>query len=162
MLKYPHKNLLPTIKTAGESNADKDLNPPQETASQKAFGILHVEDDLTVAGLVQEIAEEETWKVEHRIEGNAALEELASDTDYDLLLVDHELPGVNGLELIEHVRGMFHRRYMPIVMMSGTLDEAAALEAGADAFLRKPQGIGLLAETISRLLREREQEGEGT
>lgn len=160
-LKYPHKNLLPTIKTAGESNADKDLNPSQETTSQKAIRILHVEDDLTVAGVVQEIAKEETWTVEHRIEGNGGLEELASDTGYDLLLVDHELPGVNGLELIGHVRGMFQRRYMPIVMMSGTLDESAALEAGADAFLRKPQGIGLLAETISRLLRERDQGGKG-
>ncbi len=122
----------------------------------KGVRVLHVEDDLTVAGLVQEIAEEETWEVEHRIEGNTALEELASDTDYNLLLVDHDLPGVNGLELIEHVRGMCHRRYMPIVMMSGTLDETAALEAGADAFLRKPQGIGLLAQTINRLLHERE------
>ncbi len=54
---------------------------------------------------------------------------------------------------------MFHRRYMPIVMMSGTLDEATALEAGADAFLRKPQGIALLVETINRLLHEREQDG---
>ena len=58
------------------------------------------------------------------MEGNAALEELASDTDYDLLLVDYELPGVNGLELIRHVRSMFHRRYLPIVMMSGTLDRS--------------------------------------
>lgn len=42
---------------------------------------------------------------------------------------------------------MFHRQYKPIVMMSGTLDEATAREAGADAFLHKPQDIGLLVET---------------
>ena len=36
--------------------------------------------------------------------------------------------------------------------MSGTLEEATAREAGADAFLRKPQDIGLLVETIHRLL----------
>lgn len=162
MLNNPHKNLrdfLPKIKTAGDSNPDKDVGRLQGKAGQKPVRILHVEDDLTVAGLVQEIAREETWEVEHRIEGNAALEQLASDTHYDLLLVDHELPGLNGLELIEHVRSMFHRRYMPIVMMSGTLDEAAALEAGADAFLRKPQGIGFVVDTINRLLHEREQDG---
>jgi hypothetical protein len=46
---------------------------------------------------------------------------------------------------------------MPIVMMSGTLSEAAARNAGANAFLRKPQDIGSLVETITRLLSEREQ-----
>jgi CheY-like chemotaxis protein len=56
--------------------------------------------------------------------------------------VDHEPPDLRGLDLIEQFRGMFHRRYMPIVMMSGTLDEAAARAAGADAFLRKPEDIG--------------------
>ena len=59
---------------------------------------------------------------------------------------------MNGLELIERVRSMFHREYVPIVMMSGTLDEAAARKAGANAFLRKPQDIGLLVETVNRLL----------
>lgn len=40
---------------------------------------------------------------------------------------------------------MFHRRYLPIVMMSGTLEEATARKAGTDAFLRKPEDIGSLA-----------------
>lgn len=161
MLKNPHKNLrdfLPRIKTAGDANPNKDVGRVQEKESKKAVRILHIEDDYTVAALVEEIAEHEAWEVEHRIEGNAALEELASDAQYDLLLVDHELPGLNGVELIEQVRSMFHRRYMPIVLMSGTLDETTALEAGADAFLRKPQGIGLLVETINRLLEERKHE----
>lgn len=163
MLKNPHKNLrdsLLRIKTVGESDADKDLSRENETATQElTVRILHVEDDLTVAEVVREMAEQETWEVQHRTEGNAALEQLGSDTHYDLLLVDHELPGLNGLELIEQVRNMFHRRHMRIVMMSGTLDEAVALEAGADAFLRKPQGIGLLVEVINRLLHERDREG---
>jgi DNA-binding response OmpR family regulator len=98
--------------------------------------------------------------LDHRafgVEGNAALDELASEADYDLLLVDHDLPGLSGVELIEEVRSMLHRRYMPIVMMSGRLDEAMAREAGADAFLRKPEGIGSVVGTITRLLGERER-----
>ncbi len=47
---------------------------------------------------------------------------------------------------------------MPIVMMSGTLTEAVAREAGADAFLRKPEDIALLASTITRLLEHRSQD----
>jgi CheY-like chemotaxis protein len=157
MLNYPHKNLrnaLPRIKTTGDSSPDKDVSRVPETAGHKAqtIRILHVEDDPTVAELVREITRDEGWELEQCVEGNAALEELASDADYDLLVVDYELPGINGLELIRDVRSMFHRRYLPIVMMSGRLEEATAREAGADAFLRKPQDIGLLVETINRLL----------
>lgn len=117
-----------------------------------AIRILHVEDSPIVAGLVQEIAEHESWKVENCIDGDAALEELVGHTEYDLLLVNFELPALNGLELMEHVRTMPHRRYMPIVLMSGTLSEAVARKAGVNAFLRKPQDIGRLVETVNRLL----------
>lgn len=118
----------------------------------QAIKILLVEDNPTIAGLVQEIAEHETWEVEHCIDGDAALKQLAGHEQFDLLLVDFQLPGLNGVELVEQVRTMLHRRYIPIVMMSGTLSEAAARTAGANAFLRKPQDIGSLAETIMRLL----------
>ena len=130
------------------------LGRNREAASKnpQAIRILHVEDSPTIAGLVQEIAEHESWEVENCIDGDAALEELVGHTEYDLLLVNFELPVVNGLELMEHVRTMPHRRCMPIVMMSGTLSEAVARKAGANAFLRKPQDIGLLVETINRLL----------
>lgn len=117
-----------------------------------AIRILHVEDSPIVAGLVREIAEHESWKVENCIDGNAALKELVGHAQYDLLLVNFELPALNGLELMEHVRTMPHRRCMPIVMMSGTLSESVARKAGVNAFLRKPQDIGLLVETINRLL----------
>ena len=117
-----------------------------------AIRILHVEDSPIVAGLVREIAEHESWKVENCIDGDAALAELVGHTEYDLLLVNFELPLLNGLEVMEQVRTMPHREYMPIVMTSGTLSEAVARKAGANAFLRKPQDIGLLVETINRLL----------
>ena len=96
--------------------------------------------------------------MQHIGEGIDASEELASDSHYDLLLVDFQLPGLDGLELVRQVRGMVHRQGMRIVMMSGTLDEATAIKAGADVFLRKPQDIGLLVGTISRLLEKGEQD----
>jgi DNA-binding response OmpR family regulator len=43
-------------------------------------------------------------------------------------------------------------------MLSGTLHEAEAREAGADSFLRKPQDIGSIVETVNRLVGEHEQE----
>lgn len=47
-----------------------------------------------------------------------------------------------------------------MVVLAGSPVEAAAREAGADVFLRKPQDIGLVVETINRLFSEREQENE--
>ena len=78
------------------------------------------------------------------------------------LLVDCELPGVNGIELVRRARQLAHRSRIPIMMFSANPVEAAARDAGADVFLQKPQGIGSLVETISRLLAGREQEADGT
>ncbi len=127
-------------------------NSVAASKNPQAIRILHVEDSPTIAGLVQEIAEHESWDVENCIDGDAALEELVGHAQYDLLVVNFELPVLNGLELMERVRTMPHRQCVPIVMMSGTLSEAVARKAGANAFLRKPQDIGLLVETINRLL----------
>jgi CheY-like chemotaxis protein len=163
MLKNPNLNVLGAITT---TSRETDINEGSNEGAAKAISqrvktirVLHVEDNLTVATLVREIIESQTWEVELCVAGSAALAKLLSDADYDVLLVDYQLPGLDGLELIQHVRRMVHRRYMPIVMLSGTLIESAALEAGADAFLRKPQDLQLLVETIGRLLELREQRG---
>ncbi len=120
--------------------------------------ILHVEDDKTVAGIVKEMLEDQGWQVETCVDGNAALERIFGEDEYDLLLVDYDLPGINGLALINHARELEHRCDTPMVVLAANPVEAAAHEAGADVFLQKPQGIGSLIETINRLVEEREQE----
>jgi len=74
------------------------------------------------------------------------------------LLFDYDLPGLNGIELVEKARQMAHRSRTPIVMLSATPVEAAARNAGADVFLQKPRDVSSLVETINRLLEEGEQE----
>ena len=116
ILKNRHKNLrelLAEIIASGQesgSGADaiSDLDQGSSEATQP-ISLLHVEDDPTIAGLIQEISEHEGWKVEHYIDGTIALKELASDRDYDVLLVDYELPGVNGLEFVRQARIMAPR-----------------------------------------------------
>jgi CheY-like chemotaxis protein len=88
------------------------------------------------------------------------LEKISGNADYDLLLVDYDLPGVNGLEIVHCARRLAHRSHTPIVVLSGSAKEAESREAGADVFLRKPQDVGSLVETIARLLGERERENE--
>jgi CheY-like chemotaxis protein len=141
-----------SIIPAGDTDVRQHIEPGDRTVR-----ILHVEDDKTVAGIVKEMLENQGWQVETCADGNAALEQIAGEDDYDLLLVDYDLPGANGLEIINHARELDHRCGMPIVVLTASPVEAVAREAGADVFLQKPQDLLSLVETISRLLEEREQ-----
>ncbi len=131
-----------------KKNKGPDL---QRAASQ--IRILHVEDNKAVASLVKETLELEGWEIETCANGNVALEKIAGNAHYDLIILDNDLPGLNGLQLVQRTRSIAHRRHTPIVILSATVDNAAAHEAGADLGLHKPEDIGSLAERIGRLLK---------
>jgi CheY-like chemotaxis protein len=136
-----------------------DNTSQHESKAVRPARILHVEDDETVAEMIKEMLAMQSWQVEKCADGKAALERITGDADYDLLLVDYDLPGVNGLELVQRVRQLPHRARTPIVVLSATPVAAEAREAGADVFLQKPQDVASLVETISRLMGTSEQEG---
>ncbi len=115
---------------------------PERTTSK--ISILHVEDNPLIA----------KWLVEVCIDGDSALRKLTGNDHYDVLVVDNELPGLSGLELVRRARKMTHRRRTPIVMLSGSDCENEAWAAGVDAFLRKPEQITELPSTIGRLLED--------
>jgi CheY-like chemotaxis protein len=102
--------------------------------------------------MAKEMLESEGWEVETCPDGSAALEKICGHTRYDVLLLDYDLPGVNGLELVSRARKLVHRTRTPIVVLSATPVGLAARKAGADVFLQKPQDVGSLVETINRLL----------
>lgn len=133
-------------RPTGVSNADDRVT------------VLHVEDHDIVARMAKEMLETEGWEVESCSDGNAALEKICGQARYDLFLFDYDLPGVNGLELISRARQLVHRACTPIVVLSATPVGLAALKAGADVFLQKPQDVTSLVETINRLLGVREQD----
>ena len=114
--------------------------------------ILFVEDNKFVSDAVRETLEGEGWRVEACADGYVALLLIKSERLYDLILLDSELPNVNGLELARRARELPHRTGTPIIMLSASECVRDALLAGADAFLRKPQDIGKVVETVARLL----------
>jgi len=99
--------------------------------------ILYAEDNNAVAEMIKETLREESWEIEICAEGDTAMKKIASNARYDLLLLDYELPGVNGVQLVQQARSLAHRQQTPIIILSATLDEKTAQLAGADAFLRK-------------------------
>ncbi len=123
--------------------------------SAARLSILHVEDHKMVARLVADLLATEGIHVDSCTNGAAAWEILKTDTHYDALVVDNNLPGLSGLELVLRVRSMAHRRNLPIIMLSGDDCEKEAWRAGVDAFLRKPEAVDQLPGTIARALEER-------
>jgi CheY-like chemotaxis protein len=116
------------------------------------LNILHVEDNRTIADTVKEMLEREGWAVEACADGTTAQEKLSGETHYDVLIFDNKLPGADGIELTRQTRQLSHRRQVPIIMLSASNVEMEARQAGANAFLKKPEEIIVIAETIARLL----------
>lgn len=118
----------------------------------RSVTILFVEDNEVVLKVVKATLELEGWRVEVYEDGVAALRELVGEEQYDLIITDDDLPGASGLELIRRARALPHRRRTPIIMFSSGPHRAEALRAGADEFLKKPEGIYEVSKTVTRLL----------
>jgi len=155
-----HKELLKT-RTAVRKRRRHIFSKPRKIKYRPVgpdlgaspISILHAEDSMQVANLVSDMFSAEGWRIELCTDGDAALRKLTSDERVDLLLLDNELPGVNGLDLVKRTRKMTHRRRTPIVMLSGNDCETEAWRAGVDAFLNKPAQVNELPSTIARLLK---------
>ncbi len=114
--------------------------------------ILLVEDNKLVLRSIRAMLEAAGWEVDACEDGLTALAKVESSALYDLLLLDNDLPGANGIEIIEVARRLPHRQRTPIVMCSGGSSQAEALHAGADVFLRKPDELRAVVATIEHLL----------
>jgi two-component system, chemotaxis family, chemotaxis protein CheY len=121
------------------------------TPTAEMLAVLHVEDNKPVARLVRDTLAVSGMHVDSCVNGLTALQTLKSSARYDVLIVDNNLPGLSGLELVLRVRSLSHRASLPIVMLAGDDCEKEAWRAGVNAFLMKPRGVDQLASTISRI-----------
>jgi len=114
--------------------------------------ILYVEQNQMLLQTVRDVLEFAGWYVKPCSGEGYAVAYVESAEHFDLLLIDNELRGLSGLELTERARRKPHRQKTPIVLIS--LEEIAeeARRTGADAFLRKPNNLIELVDTIKRLL----------
>lgn len=131
----------------------------EDCPDTRVVSILHVEDNLHVADAVRATLDDEGWAVDTCADGAAALDRLESGARYDVLIFDNQLPDSNGVELIRRTRALAHRQQIPLIMLSGDDVEMQARRAGANAFLRKPGDMSLLAETVARLLARKSRQG---
>lgn len=115
--------------------------------------VLVTEDEAKVAAFLRRALEEEGYAVDVAPDGAAGLE-LALVNDYDLLILDHLLPKMSGLDLCRALRQA--RRDAPILMVTARdalEDKVAGLDAGADDYLTKPFSLDELMARVRALLR---------
>lgn len=109
--------------------------------------ILLIEDDKAIAELERDYLEASDFTVELAADGRVGLEK-ALQAEYDLLLLDVMLPGVDGFQICREVRKV---RDTPILMVSARredIDKIRGLGLGADDYISKPFSPGELVARV--------------
>ena len=115
--------------------------------------ILVVEDDRTTGAYIADGLREEGHSVDLLEEGPTALLR-ASTSDYDILIVDRMLPGLDGMALVKTLRGAGNQTpALFLTALGGVNDRIDGLNAGADDYLVKPFVFGELSARVSALAR---------
>jgi DNA-binding response OmpR family regulator len=123
-----------------------------KTMSQRPAVIFYVEHNKMLLQTVRDVLEFAGWYVRPCSDAGYGVAYVESKEHFDLFLFDHDFPDLSGLKLTESARRQPHRRQTPIILISlEDIAEEARL-AGADAFLRKPNNLIELVETVRRLL----------
>ena len=115
--------------------------------------ILVAEDDTSFAEFLQRRLHEEQFVVQTVTDGREA-EKMACDEPYDVLLLDLNLPGVGGLDVLRTVRS--RKPDLPVLIVAGSSlveDRVRGLDAGADDYLAKPFVFAELVARIRAVLR---------
>jgi DNA-binding response OmpR family regulator len=115
--------------------------------------ILVVEDEKGMAQVLKRGLEEENYAVSLAADGATALS-LAERNNFDLILLDVMLPGMNGVEVAQRLR--LNRRETPILMLTArdaVPDVVKGLDAGADDYMSKPFSFAVLLARIRALER---------
>jgi two-component system, cell cycle sensor histidine kinase and response regulator CckA len=117
--------------------------------------ILHLEDSLADAQMVREILAQEAFPCKIAAAPNRAKFEAALEQEaFDLILCDHGIPGYDGFSALRLARQ--RQPHVPVIMFSGTLDEAHAVESlksGATDYILK-QRLARLVPAMRRALQE--------
>lgn len=115
--------------------------------------ILVVEDDPVAAAVLSKGLREHTYAVDVATDGSTALEQ-AGINDYDLIILDVLMPGINGLEVCRRLRAEGIAAPILMVTARGEPDQRVeGLDVGADDYLAKPYHFPELLARVRALLR---------
>ncbi len=122
---------------------------------EHARRVLLAEDDTLTAALIIHRLEREGYEVEHHSNGASALD-AADDPDFGLVVLDVQMPGADGFEVLQRIRSNPALNHVPVVMLTavgGERDVVRGFELGADDYILKPFSPAELTARLKRFTR---------
>ena len=126
-----------------------------DTPTDRPPLVLIVDDEATIRLMTRRFLEHAEFMVIDAASGAAAQKQI-SRVEPDIILLDVDMPGMDGFELTRWIRGRPQTQYTPIVMITGREDAEsvnAAYEVGATDFIVKPISWSILAHRVRYILR---------
>lgn len=117
--------------------------------------IMHVEDNLENRVLVRRLLLSEGYRVVEAENANNAIALLSSEKP-DLILMDINMPDMDGYTLTHKIKALEGFAAVPIVAITANVmrgDKERTLEAGCDGYIEKPIDIDRFFETVSRFVK---------
>jgi two-component system sensor histidine kinase BarA len=117
----------------------------------RPLSVLLAEDEAINAKVIVYFLEQAGHRVVHVLEGEAALEQLRQQ-EFDCVLMDMRMPGLDGLEATRHWRAQEGGERLPIIALTANAseeDRQRCLAAGMDDFLTKPVDSKMLLATLA-------------
>jgi chemosensory pili system protein ChpA (sensor histidine kinase/response regulator) len=143
---------LEELLTTQAAQPDKPGRPAQPVM-QKPLEIMVVDDSVSVRTVVSRLMQRQGWKVQTAKDGVEAMERLHTYCP-DLVVLDIEMPRMNGYEFLSAFRAQAEFKATPVVMLTSRAaskhqDKAKAL--GANGFMTKPYEDGDFISLVKRL-----------
>ena len=138
------------------------LPPPEEerpeAEAERPVTVMVVDDSITMRRVTARLLERNHMKAVTAKDGVDALAKLQESIP-DVILLDIEMPRMDGYELATHIRNEERLRHIPIIMITsrtGAKHRERAAEIGVDRYLGKPYQETELLQSIEEVLRERQ------
>jgi CheY-like chemotaxis protein len=148
-----------TLPCAIASGKIQELSQPTSGNTTPGPGrLLVVEDNQVNQKVVTAVLRKRGFVIELANDGREALAKLESGGDFDLILMDVQMPGLDGLEATRLIRKDQRWKGLPIVAMTAhamTGDKERCLEAGMNGYISKPVHPSHLLTTVDEFLANR-------
>ena len=118
--------------------------------------ILYIEDNPDNRLLIRRVLQAEGYEVFEAVDGQAGMER-AAETRPDLILMDINLPEIDGYEVTARLKQLPGLSRIPIIAVTANVmkgDREKTLAAGCDGYIQKPIDIDLLPGQIERFLKK--------
>jgi CheY-like chemotaxis protein len=143
--------LVEVERVLGQGLDDQEVDLPVGPSR-----ILLVDDDEQARLLMRTLLEKDGYEVQEAEDGYKALDLLKADQDFQLVVLDLAMPGLDGRQVLDQIRGSVETAALPVLIRTATGSsqmEAELLEAGADDYVEKSVDADRILARVHAVLR---------